>query len=89
MMKPHHRDHHHRHRHGPFGGGGRGGRQRRGNVRAAVLSLLAERPMHGYEIIQEIARRTGGVWSPSPGSVYPTLQMLADEGFISSVEEGG
>lgn len=45
--------------------------------------------MHGYEIIQEIARRTGGGWSPSPGSVYPTLQMLADEGFISSVEEGG
>lgn len=89
MMKPHHRGHHHRHRHGPFGGGGRGGRQRRGNVRAAVLSLLAERPMHGYEIIQEIARRTGGVWSPSPGSVYPTLQMLADEGFISAAEEGG
>ncbi len=80
----------HRHRHGPFGGGGRGGgRQRRGNVRAAVLSLLAERPMHGYEIIQEIAKRTGGGWSPSPGSVYPTLQMLADEGLISSEEEGG
>ncbi|ANZ38363.1 hypothetical protein BBK82_22125 [Lentzea guizhouensis] len=45
--------------------------------------------MHGYEIIQEIARRTGGGWSPSPGSVYPTLQMLADEGLISSAEEGG
>jgi DNA-binding PadR family transcriptional regulator len=45
--------------------------------------------MHGYEIIQEIARRTGGVWSPSPGSVYPTLQMLADEGLVSALEEGG
>ncbi|SER17180.1 Transcriptional regulator PadR-like family protein [Lentzea albida] len=45
--------------------------------------------MHGYEIIQEIARRTGGVWSPSPGSVYPTLQMLADEGLVSAEEEGG
>ena len=45
--------------------------------------------MHGYEIIQEIARRTGGVWSPSPGSVYPTLQMLADEGLVSAAEEGG
>ncbi|GAA3644055.1 hypothetical protein GCM10022267_33210 [Lentzea roselyniae] len=51
--------------------------------------MLAERPMHGYEIIQEIARRTGGAWSPSPGSVYPTLQMLADEGLISPEEEGG
>jgi DNA-binding PadR family transcriptional regulator len=45
--------------------------------------------MHGYEIIQEIAKRTGGGWSPSPGSVYPTLQMLADEGLISSAEEAG
>jgi hypothetical protein len=45
--------------------------------------------MHGYEIIQEIGRRTGGVWNPSPGSVYPTLQMLADEGLISAAEEGG
>ncbi|MEU3649762.1 PadR family transcriptional regulator [Lentzea sp. NPDC034063] len=51
--------------------------------------MLAERPMHGYEIIQEIAKRTGGVWSPSPGSVYPTLQMLADEGLVSALEEGG
>ncbi|GLY49204.1 hypothetical protein Lesp01_28600 [Lentzea sp. NBRC 102530] len=45
--------------------------------------------MHGYEIIQEIARRTGGVWSPSPGSVYPTLQMLADEGLVAANEESG
>ncbi|MDX8145398.1 PadR family transcriptional regulator [Lentzea sp. BCCO 10_0061] len=51
--------------------------------------MLAERSMHGYEIIQEIAKRTGGVWSPSPGSVYPTLQMLADEGLVSAAEDGG
>ncbi|MBW8487328.1 PadR family transcriptional regulator [Actinomadura parmotrematis] len=83
---------------GPFGpgpgprgrGGGRGrGRARRGNVRAALLALLAERPMHGYEMIQELDERTGGVWRPSPGSVYPTLQMLEDEGLVSSEEQGG
>ncbi|GGP47931.1 PadR family transcriptional regulator [Saccharothrix coeruleofusca] len=76
---------------GPFGrGGGRGGgRQRRGNVRAALLALLAERPMHGYEMIQEIGQRTDGLWRPSPGSVYPTLQLLADEGLVSASEEPG
>ncbi|WNV89870.1 PadR family transcriptional regulator [Umezawaea sp. Da 62-37] len=70
-------------------GHGPGGRQPRGNVRAAVLALLAERPMHGYEMIQEIGQRTDGVWRPSPGSVYPTLQMLADEGLVSATEEAG
>lgn len=77
----------------PFGPGGgrhhRGGRARRGNVRAAILALLGERPMHGYEMIQELANRTGGVWRPSPGSVYPALQMLEDEGLISSHEAEG
>lgn len=74
--------------HGPHGRGrGRGGR--RVNVRAALLALLAERPMHGYEMIQELESRTGGVWRPSPGSVYPTLQMLEDEGLIASEETGG
>ncbi|MER5266767.1 PadR family transcriptional regulator [Actinosynnema sp. NPDC002837] len=76
-----------------FGGHGRGrgrsGRQRKGNVRTAVLALLAERPMHGYEMIQEISGRTDGLWRPSPGSVYPTLQMLADEGLVASTEEAG
>ena len=67
------------HGHGPFGGRGR----RRGNVRAAILALLTERPMHGYEMIQELDQRTGGVWRPSPGSVYPTLQLLEDEGLIT------
>ncbi|MFI9816139.1 PadR family transcriptional regulator [Saccharothrix variisporea] len=71
-----------------FRRGGRG-RQRKGNVRAAVLSLLAERPMHGYEMIQEIGQRTDGLWRPSPGSVYPTLQLLADEGLVTSTEEAG
>lgn len=70
-------------------GRGRGRRTRRGNVRAALLALLAERAMHGYEMIQELDERTGGVWRPSPGSVYPTLQMLEDEGLVTSQEEGG
>ena len=70
--------------------GGRGGRGgRRGDVRAAVLALLTERPMHGYEMIQELDQRTGGVWRPSPGSVYPTLQLLEDEGLIKSDEGAG
>ncbi|MET9802927.1 PadR family transcriptional regulator [Streptomyces sp. NPDC006368] len=77
---------------GPFGGGGRGGgrgRARRGDVRASILTLLKDRPMHGYEMIQEIAERSGGAWRPSPGSVYPTLQLLEDEGLIASESEGG
>ena len=74
------------HAHGR-GGRGRGGR--RANVRAALLALLLERPMHGYEMISELDSRTGGVWRPSPGSVYPTLQMLEDEGLIVSEESDG
>jgi DNA-binding PadR family transcriptional regulator len=66
-----------------------GGRARRGDVRAAILILLAERPMHGYEIIQEVGERTEGVWEPSPGSVYPTLQMLEDEGLVTAQESDG
>lgn len=80
---------------GPFGRGGRGGhggrggRARRGDVRASLLALLKERPMHGYEMIREIAERSGGSWRPSPGSVYPTLQLLEEEGLIASQESGG
>ncbi|MFE8013553.1 PadR family transcriptional regulator [Streptomyces antibioticus] len=77
---------------GPWGGRGRGGprgRARRGDVRASILALLKDRPMHGYEMIQEIAERSGGAWKPSPGSVYPTLQLLEDEGLIGSETEGG
>ncbi len=72
-----------------FGGGRRRGRRGRGDVRAAVLALLAERPMHGYEMIHELERRTGGVWRPSPGSVYPTLQLLEDEDLITGEESEG
>ncbi|MBV9720433.1 MAG: helix-turn-helix transcriptional regulator, partial [Mycobacterium sp.] len=76
---------------GPRGGrrGGRGRRGRRGDVRAAILALLAERPMHGYEMIQEIAARSEDLWRPSPGSVYPTLQLLVDEGLIIGSETEG
>jgi DNA-binding PadR family transcriptional regulator len=66
-----------------------GSRMARGDVRSAVLSLLAERPMHGYQIISEIAERSGGTWKPSAGSVYPTLQLLADEGLIEAEEQNG
>jgi DNA-binding PadR family transcriptional regulator len=59
-------------------------------VREAILTLLAERPMHGYEMIQEIEQRSRGTWRPSPGSVYPTLQLLEDEGLIAAeAAEGG
>lgn len=74
---------------GRGGGYGRGRRGRRGDVRAAILALLAEQPRHGYEIISEIAERSGGFWRPSPGSVYPTLQLLADEDLVTSRDEGG
>ncbi|WP_445154530.1 PadR family transcriptional regulator [Arthrobacter sp. Hor0625] len=66
-----------------------GGRAGRGEVRSAVLALLAERPMHGYQIIREIEERSGGSWKPSAGSVYPTLQLLADEGLIRAEESNG
>ena len=66
-----------------------GTRVGRGEVRTAVLALLAEKPRHGYEIIREIEERSGGSWKPSAGSVYPTLQLLADEGLISAEESNG
>ncbi|MCX6372710.1 MAG: PadR family transcriptional regulator [Actinobacteria bacterium] len=79
--------------HGPHGphGHGRGpwSRARRGNVRAAILSVLAEEPMHGYQIMQRLEERSGGMWRPSPGSVYPTLQLLEDQGFIKGEEVEG
>jgi DNA-binding PadR family transcriptional regulator len=70
--------------------GMRGPRARRGDVRAAALALLAEEPMNGYQIIQAIAERSDGVWRPSPGSVYPALQQLEDEGLIrAEATDGG
>lgn len=61
----------------------------RGDVRIAILRLLAEEPMHGYQIIQELGSRTDGVWQPSPGSIYPTLQQLEDEGLVRSEQQDG
>lgn len=64
-------------------------RARRGDVRAALLLLLFEQPQNGYQLIQEIERRTEGVWKPSPGSVYPALQQLEDEGLVRAAESEG
>ncbi|HWI75353.1 MAG TPA: PadR family transcriptional regulator [Baekduia sp.] len=76
---------------GPGGGPGhRGGRRaRRGDIRAAILLLLAEEPRNGYGLMQEIEERSGGVWRPSPGSVYPALSQLEDEGLVRAVEHDG
>ena len=83
-------------RFGPWGPGGfpgpffgRGPKVGRGDVRAAILVLLAEGPKHGYQVMQELTERSGGVWRPSPGSIYPTLQLLEDEGLVSSEELEG
>ena len=76
----------------PFGGhrgGHRGRKARRGDIRTAALLLLAEQPRNGYQIMQEIEERSEGVWRPSPGSVYPTLQQLEDEGLVRSQENEG
>jgi DNA-binding PadR family transcriptional regulator len=90
-----------RHRGGPFRFGGpdfwsfgrfpfgRGPRARRGDIRAAILALLAEGPLNGYQIMQELEERSRGAWRPSPGSVYPALQQLEDEGLIRDEASGG
>jgi DNA-binding PadR family transcriptional regulator len=80
--------------HGPwrgmgFGPGGRRSRARRGDVRAAMLLLLEEEPRNGYQLMEEIESRSGGAWRPSPGSVYPALAQLEDEGLIRSDESAG
>ncbi|HXY90929.1 MAG TPA: PadR family transcriptional regulator [Acidimicrobiia bacterium] len=62
---------------------------RRGDIRTAVLAALNEGPGHGYEVIQRLEDKTEGAWRPSPGSVYPTLQLLADEGLANAVERDG
>ncbi|HEY0517122.1 MAG TPA: PadR family transcriptional regulator [Solirubrobacteraceae bacterium] len=96
---------HCRHRHHPFGPGhrgewgffgpggrgprGRGRKARRGDIRTAALLLLAEEPRNGYQLMQEIEERSDGVWRPSPGSVYPALSQLEDEGLIRSQESEG
>jgi DNA-binding PadR family transcriptional regulator len=84
----------------PFRGRGRGRgrgmgprpemrRMRRGDIRTAILAVLVEKPGHGYEIIQAVEERSGGGWRPSAGSIYPTLQLLEDEGLVTSTERDG
>ncbi len=74
---------------GPGGFGPRGRRRRpKGAVREAILSLLADGPANGYSLMKQIAERAEGEWSPSPGSVYPTLAQLVDEGLIEATGEG-
>ena len=70
-------------------GPARGPKAGRGDVRAAILALLREGPRNGYQIMSEIQERSGGAWRPSPGAVYPALQLLADEGLIAGEESGG
>ena len=82
------------HEFGPgFGPGrgprGRGRKARRGDIRTAALLLLAEEPRNGYQIMQEVEERSDGVWRPSPGSVYPALQQLEDEGLIRTQDADG
>lgn len=72
---------------GPFGGGR--GRRRRGDVRTALLLLLAEEARNGYQLMQTIEERSGGRWRPSPGSVYPALAQLEDEGLVRAIERDG
>src|SRR3954454_24991017 len=73
----------------PWGFPGRGPRARRGDVRAALLVLLAEEPRNGYQLMQEIEQRSDGAWRPSPGSVYPALQQLEDEGLVRPGQADG
>src|SRR3954463_7368220 len=67
----------------------RGPRARRGDVRVAILAVLADGPLNGYQVIQEIADRTGGAWRPSPGSVYPTISQLEDEALVEGDDDRG
>ena len=85
-----HHPHGHRDRegHGRRGGPGRG-RAQRGDVRTAILQVLADEPLHGYQIMQTMRDRTAGAWRPSPGAVYPTIAQLEDEGLVTTREDGG
>jgi len=103
--RPRRTDAHHRHGgFGPFGGlgpdgpqfgpghlgrRGRGRRTSRGDIRTAILALVCEQPRHGYEIIQAIEERSGGHWRPSPGSIYPTVAQLEDEGLVDTEKVEG
>ena len=82
-------DHHDHIHHAEHGRGGGRHRARRGAVRAAILTLLDERPMHGYEIITELETRSEGRWRPSPGAIYPALEKMESHGAITSEELDG
>lgn len=82
-----HSHHHWHHGHGEIRLPGQ--RAKRGDVQAAVMALLGEQDMHGYQIIQELSERSAGAWNPSPGSVYPALQALERHGMVSSTNAGG
>lgn len=94
-----HRRHHHpegpgpRHAGPPWGrrmrGGGGRGRAQRGDIRAACLLLLADGPMHGYQLMHAIVERTEGAWHPSPGAVYPTIGILEAEGLVTVTANSG
>jgi DNA-binding PadR family transcriptional regulator len=73
---------------GEFGGWG-GRRMRRGAIRGAILAALRDGPANGYEVMRRLEEMSGGLWRPSPGSVYPQLQMLEDEGLVRSSETEG
>jgi DNA-binding PadR family transcriptional regulator len=62
---------------------------RRGDIRQALLRALLDGPAHGYEVMRRLEERSGGLWRPSAGSVYPTLQLLEEQGLLTSREEGG
>jgi DNA-binding PadR family transcriptional regulator len=102
MRRPPEHDHEHGHGHDHWGDGGgrgrwggeRGGwgggrRMRRGDIRRAILSVLSDGPAHGYAVMRRLEEQSGGLWRPSPGSVYPHLQMLEDEGMVGSSEIDG
>jgi DNA-binding PadR family transcriptional regulator len=72
----------------PFGAM-RGRRFEKGDIKYVILDLLKDRPSYGYEIIRALEERFGGFYSPSPGVVYPTLQMLEEMGYVVSSQEDG
>jgi DNA-binding PadR family transcriptional regulator len=74
---------------GELGSWGGGRRMRRGDIRKAILVALRDNPAHGYEVMRRLENMSGGLWRPSPGSVYPHLQMLEDEGMVQSTESDG
>lgn len=71
---------------GPWGGGRR---MRRGDIRVFLLTALLDGPAHGYELMGRLEHRSQGLWRPSPGSVYPTLQLLEEQGLIQGREDSG